>query len=862
MNLLWFRDISRTDIETVGGKGANLGELTTAGIPVPPGFVLTTDAYRRAIAEAGIAGELASLAGSVDPKDPAGTDQTAARIAELFSDVTIPEGIRSDLLAAWSALGRPPVAVRSSATTEDLADASFAGQQETYLYVRGEKAVLDAVRDCWTSLFTARALTYRAERGIGAEDLALPVVIQEMAPADAAGVMFTANPATGRREETLISAAWGLGEAVVSGMVDTDDLVVDTAASVVLSRDTADKAVMVVPDAESGTDRRPVPPLRRSAPVLTDAQALDLAAWGTRIAEHYGAPQDIEWALAGTGFVITQARPIVSLPAPTGPRPTSWPVPRRHAGFFRASIIEQMPDPLSPLFADLAGEHVFPAMDETLTDASGRPGFARGKGMAFITINGYAYYQYGDAHMAAMMGKATLMTPRIATKGLGGPRFWRTRALPRYRAVVEEESARDLGSAKARDLLSSAERLSHAGFAYYTAVQTVIPVVVTAETTLTAFCRRVHRAGDPDPASLLFGYDSAPIRTEQSLYDLGTWARQHTALARALLDAGRFPREFPPEVDPGIWTQFEDRLAEHLRRYGHATYTLDLMRPVAADTPDLLWEVFAMYLRGEGTDPTARRDRASKDREAGAERIRGHLARPMRRTFDRLLGWAQHLAPVREDALAGVGLGWPAARRALRTLGSRLVTAGALAEPDEVFWLRRDELAELAASLDAGVTTLPTRAAVVDERQRIWRGQALAQPPQMLPERSIWHIWDRFMPARESNDAVLRGIGGSGGTVTAPVRVLTDPSEFATFRPGEILVAAITTPAWTPLFAMAAGVITDIGGPLSHSSIVAREYGIPAVLGTGSATRSLRTGEVVAIDGTAGTVRRADTDRP
>jgi pyruvate,water dikinase len=269
-----------------------------------------------------------------------------------------------------------------------------------------------------------------------------------------------------------------------------------------------------------------------------------------------------------------------------------------------------------------------------------------------------------------------------------------------------------------------------------------------------------------------------------------------------------------------------------------------------------------MYLRGEGTDPTARRDRASKDREAGAERIRGHLSRPIRRTFDRLLGWAQRLAPVREDALAGVGLGWPAARRALRTLGSRLVTAGTLAEPDEVFWLRRDELAELAASLDAGVTTLPTRAAVVDERQRIWRGQALAQPPQMLPERSIWHIWDRFMPARESNDAVLRGIGGSGGTVTSPVRVLTDPSEFATFRPGEILVAAITTPAWTPLFAMAAGVITDIGGPLSHSSIVAREYGIPAVLGTGSATRSLRTGEVVTIDGTAGTVRRADTDRP
>ncbi|AXE38034.1 PEP/pyruvate-binding domain-containing protein [Acidipropionibacterium virtanenii] len=859
MNLLWFRDISRNDIATVGGKGANLGELSTAGLPVPPGFVLTTEAYRQAVAEAGIVGELTSLADAVDPEDPSGAQETARRITGLFAGVAVPAPIRSDLLAAWTELGNPPVAVRSSATTEDLADASFAGQQETYLHVRGEQAVLDAVRDCWASLFTARALAYRAERGIPAEDLALAVVIQEMVAADAAGVMFTSNPATGRREETLVSAAWGLGEAVVSGMVDTDDLVVDTAASAVLSRTTADKAVMVVPDPDNGTRRRPVPAELRRAPVLTDARALDLAAWGARIADHYGAPQDVEWALAGTGFVITQARPIVSLPEPAGPTPTTWPVPRGHAAYFRASIVEQMPDPLSPLFADLARAHVLPAMDETLTDVSGRPGFARGKGMGFPTINGYAYYQYSDRDMAALMGKAALMIPRAVTRGLGGPTYWRTTALPRYQGVVAQESARDPEALGARELLDSAERLVHAGFAYYTAVQTVIPPVATAESSLTAFCKRVRRPGDPDAASLLFGYDSAPIRAEQSLYDLGARAREDASLARALLACGRFPKERPAEVAPETWTRFEGRLAEHLRRHGHATYTLDLMRPVAADTPDLLWEVFAMYLRGEGTDPAARRERAARARDAGAARIRGHLARPLRAAFDRLLGWAQRLAPVREDALAGIGLGWPAARRALRALGARLVGAGALAETDQVFWLRRDELAELAASLDAGVGALPTRAAVVEERRRIWRGQALAQPPQMLPDRSIWHVFDPFMPAAEGADAaVLHGIGGSGGTVTAPVRVLTDPSEFSTFRPGEILVAAITTPAWTPLFAMAAGVVTDVGGPLSHSSIVAREYGIPAVLGTGSATRALRTGETVTIDGTSGTVRRAE----
>lgn len=316
MHVRQFQDIGRDDIAEVGGKAANLGELARAGLPVPPGFVLTTAAYRRFVEVAGIQERLLELVRDLDPEDTEAADNASQAVSALFAGTEIPDDLCHELLTARAALGGTPVAVRSSATAEDLEDASFAGQQETFLHVVGEADLLEAVRGCWASLWSARALAYRARRGIDPADVALAVVIQEMAPADAAGVLFTADPATGRRTETVISAAWGLGEAVVSGMVDTDDLVVDTVRGRVLSRTTADKTVMVVP-AEHGTETIPVPPERRRSPVLSDEQALDLARWGTRIAAHYGSPQDVEWALVGTG----SSSPRLALSWPCRPRP-------------------------------------------------------------------------------------------------------------------------------------------------------------------------------------------------------------------------------------------------------------------------------------------------------------------------------------------------------------------------------------------------------------------------------------------------------------------------------------------------------------------------------------------------------------
>ncbi|UVY84622.1 PEP-utilizing enzyme [Brachybacterium sp. NBEC-018] len=849
--------LTRDDIAEVGGKAAHLGELLTLGAPVPPGSVLTTGAYRRALTP--IEPALLDLAARVDPEDMDGAEELSRRITDLVQGVDIPADLRSAILAARDELGETALAVRSSATAEDLEDASFAGQQETFLGVRGEEELLRAVRGCWASLWSARALVYRARRGIDPAEVSLAVVLQAMVEAEAAGVLFTANPATGRRQETVVSAAWGLGEAVVSGLVDTDQVVVDTAAQRVLSRTTADKQVMVVP-AEGGTATVPVPAARRRLPVLSDEQALDLAAWGSRIERAAGTPQDVEWVLTPDGLVLTQARSIVALAPESGPVPTAWTVPRRRAGYFRASIVEQMPDPLTPLFADLTAAHVIPAMIATVAEAAGRDDVFRDRGVDFVTINGYAYYGYANTSMADVTARSVLLVPRLLRGGVGGPRFWEGTALPRYRALVAERTATPVTERGARLLLEDAETLTRAGFACYTAVQTVIPPVVIAETTFSALHRRLARPGDPRPEQLLLGFPSAPLRAEESLWDLAAQAREDPALTAALLDGDSLPAEQPGSVDAAAWERWQEGLAAHLAARGHATYTLDLAQPVAADTPDLLTDVLRMFLRGEGRDPRERRAEMARAREEGQARMLGRLRGPLRRLYASRLASAQRLTPVREDALASVGLGWPAARAALRELGARLVAAGAVADREDVFWLRREELAALAEALDAGRTALPSHAAAVERRRVVHRGQRLAEPPQLLPQRSLWRAMDRWMPSSggSAEGETLRGIGGSGGTVTATVRVLSGPEEFGQFRPGEVLVAAITTPAWTPLFAMAAGVVTDVGGPLSHSSIVAREYGIPAVLGTGSATRRLRTGDRVVVDGDTGTVRPAE----
>jgi len=313
MAVRWLADVRADDIESVGGKGASLGELTDAGLPVPPGFVVTADTYRTFLEETGIEEELFEAV-DVDPEDSTALAEAESRAKELVLDTELPADIREEVLAAYDDLddGAAFVAVRSSATAEDLPDASFAGQQETFLNITGEDLV-DRVKRCWASLFTQRAIYYRQEQGFEHSKVNIAVVVQRMVDAEKSGVMFTSHPSTGA-EKVIIEAAWGLGEAVVSGAVSPDNYVVDRATGEVEDVTVADKKVMHEKDPETGeTVERAVPDEKRTERVLSDDEIQELVTLGERVEDHYETPQDVEWAMAGGETYMLQSRPITTI---------------------------------------------------------------------------------------------------------------------------------------------------------------------------------------------------------------------------------------------------------------------------------------------------------------------------------------------------------------------------------------------------------------------------------------------------------------------------------------------------------------------------------------------------------------------
>lgn len=293
----------RADLAAAGGKGMSLARMIQAGLPVPGGFHVTTEAYRLFVSENELQPRILDALKAADVADPASLEAASLAIGRLFTDGEIPAPVVEAVGAAYANTGGAPVAVRSSATAEDLPGASFAGQQETYLNIRGTEAVLEAVKRCWASLWTARAVAYRIKNQIDHGEVALAVVVQELVNADAAGILFTANPVNGSRSEMVINAAWGLGEAVVSGAVTPDTITVDKATGKALRREIAEKQVMTV-RTEAGTHEVPVPDVLRKKTVLTGAQTAELAKLGVRIEQLYEMPMDVEWALSGGKFAI------------------------------------------------------------------------------------------------------------------------------------------------------------------------------------------------------------------------------------------------------------------------------------------------------------------------------------------------------------------------------------------------------------------------------------------------------------------------------------------------------------------------------------------------------------------------------
>jgi phosphohistidine swiveling domain-containing protein len=830
-----FQELAIGQHPLAGGKGGSLARLFQAGYPVPDGFVVL--AAGAAILAAGAA----SMSSAFDGE---------RLTAEAWAQVQV-------YLAGLRAAGRDVAfAVRSSALSEDSAQASFAGEFETVLNVRTDEEIHQAIHTVYHSRRSERVQAYSQVKGIGgAHEIA--VIVQQLVRADSSGVLFTADPVTGSHDQAIINAAWGMGEAIVGGLVTPDTLCVDKTSGRIIRRETADKQLMTVLG-ESGTQEQPVPEALRHAPVLSDAQAAELVRLGTRIETLYGLPMDVEWVLAGQTFFIVQARPITALPAPEAPPPSEWKLPKGVYAAMRNNIVELMAQPLTPLFGSLGRAAINTSLGRLLAAFFGRPGMMPEE--IIITVNEYAYYNGSleAGPIVRILWDSVGIARRMFT---GAVERWTGEGRPRYVASVERWQAQPWQELPATGLVNAARELAEAAIdAYGALLSGVIPAAWISEALFTGvYDRLIKRRGDPPAPTYLLGFDSVPIRAEKSLYDLAEWVRTRAAptLAAYLKDTPS-PRlaaqlsndQAPPGVDGNDWGEFRSRFQAHLQSYGHTIYDLDFANPVPADDPAPLLDTCKLFVSGQGVDP-----HAPERREQAVQAVMDRLKGLRLRLFAKFLAPAQRYAPLREDGLADVGLGYPLLRQMLGELGRRFAAAGTIETPDDIFWLEQAEVEQAAARLDRG-EVLDCLGASVSQRKANWRAARRVSPPMMLPQMKFLGVDLGALKAgrkRQRGDS-LKGVATSPGRVTAPARVLTGPEDFGQMRPGEVLVASITTPAWTPLFAMASAVVTDVGGPLSHGSIVAREYGIPAVLGTGVATARIRSGQIITVDGSAGVV--------
>jgi len=855
---------TKATLETVGGKGASLAKLVAAGFPVPDGFHVTTEAYRQFINFNYLGGVIQKAIDTIDIATPSSLEAASQTITKSIIQSEIPPEIASDIVQAYAAIHgkEPAVAVRSSATAEDLPEASFAGQQDSFLNICGPDHLLVAVKACWASLWTARAISYRIQQGITTEGVALAVVVQLLVPAQVAGILFTANSVTGVRDQALINASWGLGEAIVGGKVTPDTIIVDKETGQVVDYEVAEKQVMTV-RLNGATEEQAVPDSLRKVPALDAEHIQKLTNLGSEIETLYEMPMDIEWTLTDGDLAIVQARPITALPEEQIQPPTEWPMPNPKAQYMRTSIVDLMPEPLSPLFATMG----LPAINRGISSMSNEL-FNMPKDTelsVMLTINGYAYQSTGYPPRVWWL-LLTRMLPRIPHMLREGVPYWQDVAHPRYAKTVEQWKDKPLEDLSPTELLEGVNQVLEAFAHHLGALMTsTMGPSAGSETLFTnVYSRMVQNEGDPEAPVFLMGFDSMPIQAEKALYDLSQWCREEQALVGYLTGTqtdtlvANLENTTPPAgLEPDTWGKWQKRFCEHLDHYGYSIYNMDFAKPLPMDDPLPILEMLKLFISGGAKNPYERQQDYADRRESAERSVRSRIKGLHRWGFEKSLNWAQSQAPLREDGIAEIGLGYPVLRKLLLELGQRLQKAGAIQKASDIYWFEEQELEELVDALENSSSLIDMNVQIV-ERKAVWQAQKSVNPPPQLPPGKKYMGFDidgvlaGGEGALEGN--ILKGVPSSPGLITAPARVLAGPEDFDQMQPGEILVAGITTPAWTPLFAMASGVVTDIGGPLSHGSIVAREYGIPAVLGTGLATRTITSGQMLSIDGKAGTV--------
>lgn len=819
-------DVTALQVELVGRKAGHLAHMLRLNMDVPTGFCITTVSLMNEVKRIGldtsIHGEV-----SVEWSEALQEQIMNSRLAADFLNQILLE--YNFLLKARSNVR---VAVRSSSTKEDLAESSFAGQYETILNVANELQLIDAVKKCLASYWSYRAVVYRQHVGLEDGHIHMGILIQEMVNPVSSGILFTMDPrGQGESEKSmLVNAVWGLGEAGVSGTVTPDEYTIGYLYGRVLQASIADKKFMLQSKETGGVEEIALTEAQSKQNVLTAGHLQMLAKLGRNLEAIYGRPQDIEWALDNNRLVLLQVRPITTLHR-------RWEMNSRINGHWLrwSALLEWGEVPISPMTQSVLIEY-------THFDQSFQSIGLYLPSVTLKTIKGFLYSPSG-----VKWTWRWFLTPLKLFKAYVSLHQQFQPLINSYLGKVGPWLNCNLQTTSSKQLLLGVDVMSKAtGEAFGSIIARYYGVCVVSELIFS----RVYRwaTGDRERAGylkLLHGFENKSLETDRRFWELAQEVKKYPSIMDVVMKEGSTIDEIK-QVEDGA--AFAELLEQMLHEVGHRLQDLDITCKTAKDDPTISIGVLRLLLLAETPNPAKEMLERAKKREQRLLEVRNRIKnRPIRSYFfEKTYKLAAFYNTIRENRPFYLGQSWQRLRETLVEIGNRLVAEGRLDTAERIFFLRRSEV-EL--SLDGANFS---KLAVA--RYKEWEWQKKNKPAdEFNPPRLR-----KWLASRSRNqdigDAILSGTPGSPGIITGRVRIVKDMNDFPTVHPGDVVVAPSTTPAWTVLFGIASAIVTDVGGSLSHAAIVAREYGIPAVLGTGKGTQVLEEGQLVRIDGTSGRV--------
>lgn len=858
--VLGFDEIGEARIDVVGGKGANLGELSRIdGVVVPDGFCVTTEAFRRVTAHVPMFDEQLDRLALLAPDDREQIGRVSAHARRTIEECGVPDEVAAQIARAATRFGEHVAcAVRSSATAEDLPSASFAGQHDTFLNVVGAAAVLRDVSRCWASLFTDRAVTYRLRNGIDHRTVNMAVIVQKMVVPAVSGIMFTADPITSDRTVTSIDAGFGLGEALVSGQVSPD--VFTVRGDTVLGRSIATKVRSLRADPAGGTRMHDVEPERQQCPVLDDEQLVRLARLGRRIETHFGVPQDIEWCLADDEFLVVQSRPITTL----------FPVPvaddTENRVYVSVGHQQMMTDAMKPLGISLwqmtssapmrhAGGRLFVDVTERLSSPTAGPAVVAALGTS-DPLMGDALQTVLDRGFVAPRGDESAPAPGRAPDPIATDPAIVTELIAQSEASLAVLK-RDIAGKTGRELTDFIrEDMTELRRALFDprGLQVIMAGMEAAEWLNDRLDEwlDIHAAADVLSQSVPHNVTAEMGLTLLDIADAIRPYPQVVAFLRHVEDTGFDDAAFLDEVagfDGG--PDARAAIVGFLDRYGaRCVGEIDITRPRWSERPTTL--VPAIVGNIAGFAPGAATARFEQGRR-NAENMKHSVLERLRTLPDgqtmvedttRMIDRVRMFAGYREYPKYAMICRYFVYKQALLDEADRLVADGAIRDREDIFHLRFDELADVAA------TRRECSALVGERRAEFLSYQALSAP------RVLTSDGEALTGAYHRDDlpgGALAGMAVSSGIVEGRARVVSDIAH-ADLGADDILVTTFTDPSWTPLFVSIKGLVTEVGGLMTHGAVIAREYGLPAVVGVENATTLIRDGQRIRVNGTDGYV--------